>query len=169
VKTLAVAILVCLGALPAMADVSKADIKKLIDAKMSDTVIVSYIKTNAPVRMTPTDLVLLKSAGATEAVLTALVQYMTPQNEVVPEQPVATTTLYVDPYYGYGYPYTYWGWGWPYYGYYGYGHGYYGHGYYHPGYVHPGYVHHPGPVVRPGPVRGGGGGGHGGGGHGGHR
>jgi hypothetical protein len=119
----------CLGALPAMADVTKADVKKLLDAKVSDAVIVEYVKTNAPVHMTADDLASLKSAGATDNVLTVLAQYMS-----VPSAPTETVYVYRPYYNGW-----YWsGWCWHY--------------YYRPVYYRPVVVRRP-IVVRPVQVR----------------
>jgi hypothetical protein len=133
-----VAILFCLfAAIPAMADVTKADIQKLLAAKVSDSVIVEYVKTNAPVRMTASDLVSLKNAGATDNVLTALAQYM---STAAPTPQVETVYVYNT--------YSYSGW----YGWYG----WYSPGYrcYHPYYYRP--VYRPvvvRPVCRPAPVQ----------------
>lgn len=102
-KTLIVLLLM---AVPAMADVTKNDVKKLLDAKVSDSVIVEYVKTNAPVRMTADDLASLKNAGATDNVLTVLARYMS-----TPAAPVETVYIYRPYYNGW-----YWsGWCWHYY------------------------------------------------------
>ena len=92
-----------LMALPAIADVTKADIKKLVDAKVSDSVITAYVRTNAPVRMTPDDLVSLKNAGASDTVLTVLASNMRTN-----PSPVRTEVVYV-------YQPTYYRYGWYYY------------------------------------------------------
>jgi hypothetical protein len=128
-KILVALILSCLSALPAMADVTKADVKKLMDAKVSDAVIVEYVKTNAPVRMTAGDLASLKNAGVSDDVLAVLAQYMG-----VPSAPTETVYIY-RPYYNS----WYWsGWCWHY--------------YYRPVYYRPLVVRRP-VVVRPAPVR----------------
>jgi hypothetical protein len=102
-------VMICLGALPAMADVTKTDVKKLLDAGISDNVIVEYVKANAPVRMTASELISLKSSGATDNVLTVLAQYMSTAAPA-PTQ-VTTETVYVyEPYYHTWYWGGYWGW-----------------------------------------------------------
>lgn len=128
-KILIAAILSCLGALPTMADVTKADVKKLMDAKVSDAVIIEYVKTNAPVRMGADDLASLKNAGATDNVLATLAQYMG-----TPSAPTETVYIYRPYYNGW-----YWsGWCWHY--------------YYRPVYYRPVVVRRP-VVVHPAPVR----------------
>lgn len=119
-----------LMALPAMADVTKNDVKKLLDAKVSDSVIVEYVKANAPVRMTADDLASLKNAGASDNVLTVLAQYTS-----VPSTPTETVYIYRPYYNGW-----YWsGWCWHY--------------YYRPVYYRPVVVVRRPVVVRPAPVR----------------
>jgi hypothetical protein len=121
-----------LMAIPALADVTKYDVKKLLDAGISENVITEYIKTNAPVRMTADDLASLKTAGASDKVLTVLAQYMS-------SEAPRTETIYVYRTYYNGW---YWGgWCW----------------YYRPYYYR---VYRPvvviRPVVRPAPARRGG-------------
>ena len=100
-KIVLTALLFCLSALPAMADVTKADIKKLLDAKVSDKVITQYVKTNAPVRMTASDLASLKTSGASDNVLTILAQYM--RNEPVVRYVYVYPAYYWYPRYHYVY------------------------------------------------------------------
>lgn len=70
------AIALLLMTLPAMADVTKTDIKKLNDAKVSDQVVLAYIRTHAPVRMNIDDLASLKKQGVSDAVLVVLASNM---------------------------------------------------------------------------------------------
>lgn len=57
----------------AYATVTKDDVKKLVVAKLSDDVILSYIKSNQPItHMSASDIVELKEAGASDIIVKAL-------------------------------------------------------------------------------------------------
>ncbi len=61
--------------LSAAADVTKEDITKLVKAGVSDNVVLSYIQKHGPVdKLSATDLIELKEAQVSEAVLKALMQ-----------------------------------------------------------------------------------------------
>lgn len=100
---LAMAILGTLG-LPVLADVTKEDLKRLGAAGISEDIILSYMKTNAPVvNLSADDLVELKKAGLTNRVLAAAtVQGASPQGPSnplrVPDQ-VAVAPPAPDAYY----------------------------------------------------------------------
>jgi hypothetical protein len=113
--------------LAAAADVTKEDIKKLVAAGISDDVIISYIRSNSPVRkLSADDVVELKQAGTSERVLSNLMASVSGSAparpaETVVEQPSyvpSSTVVYESPYYygSYYYPYSYW---YPYYSWYG--------------------------------------------------
>lgn len=161
-------------ALPAWADVTKEELKKLANAGVSEEVIISYIKANGPVaKLSADDLVELKRAGLTEKALAAAVATPTPSStgtSIVENRTYTAPTTVVYPrssYYG----------SYDYYRPYGY---YYG-SYYYPSYSHlnrhyysphhgTGRYGHYGSGHSGGLHHGGGhhGGGHHGGGHGGH-
>lgn len=68
------ALLLVLAA-PALADVGKEDIRKLVAAGVGDDVIVAFIRANRPVaKLSADDLIELKAAGVSEVVLKALVE-----------------------------------------------------------------------------------------------
>lgn len=109
-RTLIAALLMLCSALPAMADVTKEDVRKLVNAGISDKVIVQFVQTNGPVRMSVDDLTDLKKIGASEAVLGALVAGIkTPRPETqttVVVEPAPVVYYYYGPYYYYR-PYYY--------------------------------------------------------------
>jgi hypothetical protein len=117
---------------------SVAEIQSMVQADVSDSVIVSQIQ-NSSTRyaLTADQIIALKTAGASDTVLNALIN-------TASKPPVQTTTtvepapyvypsVYVDPW-----PWAWWGWGPNYYGGYYYGGGYHHGGYYRGGY-HGGY------------------------------
>lgn len=109
-KVMFVVAMLCLFAAPAMADVTKSDMKKLIDAGMSDPVMLEYIKAKAPVRMTANDLVELKKLGASDKVLAALAHAISDKAIPAPQQ--ETMAIFRTEPNGYYYPYGGWGYGW---------------------------------------------------------
>lgn len=150
-------------------DVTKADVKKLLDAKVSEATILTYLEAHGPVApLSSTDLVELKEAGASAALLKTLVESASSSTNVPSSQQYGTI-----PYRNYSSNYYYSS---PYYPYYYYSH----HQDYYPRYQHdfghgPRYQTHPylhsfSPQVSPSGHSGHGtqGGGHGGGGHGHH-
>lgn len=109
---LAVIALFLCSAIPAMADVSKEDVKKLLNAGVGDGVILEFIKSKAPVRMTASDLVDLKKLGASDKVLAALAHEIKDKKVAVQETITifATQPSHSTVHYG-GWPYWYFGFG----------------------------------------------------------
>ena len=118
---------------------SLAQVQAMVQAKVSDSVIVSQIQ-NSSTRysLTADQIIQLKNAGVSDTVLNALIN-------TASKPPVQTTTTVEQPAYVYPsvyvnpWPWGWWGWGGPYcYG------GYYHGGYYHGGYHGGGgyYYHH---------------------------
>jgi hypothetical protein len=120
---------------------SLAEVQSMVQAQVSDAVIVNQIQNSSTRYVLTTDQIIgLKNAGASDVVLNALINS-------AGKAPVQTTTTTIVEPYPYVYPYVYfdpwpwfwWGWGPYYYG--GYYHGYYhGGGHYgggHPGGGHP--------------------------------
>ena len=100
---------------------SVADIQAMVQAHVSESVIVNQIQTsNTRYTLTVDQIIALKSAGAGDNVLNALIASANkppvPTSTVVQESSYVGPAVYVD-------PYPWWGWG-PYY------HGYYRGGYY---------------------------------------
>ena len=146
--------------LPISPDLSKEEIKRLVEAGISDDVIVAYVRTHGPVQaLTTQDLIDLRSANVSEKVLTAMISSASLPRETVTPEPVpeeAPVTYSYPWYYADGYYYDYYAgpYVWWYLGpgrcryphhYWYYSHGYYGyphslHGY--RGGVQPPY-HHP--------------------------
>ena len=105
---------------------SIGDVQAMVQAQVSDSVIVNQIQ-NSSTRyvLTADQIIALKSVGASDAVLNALI------NSASKAPVQSTTTIEQGPYV---YPYVYvdpWPWFW-------WGGGYY---YYHGGYYHGGYRH----------------------------
>ena len=132
----------------ALANVTKEDVKKLLNAGISDATIVVYIHQNAPAMpLSADDIAGLKAAGAGDAVLKAL-QDAAGSSGYSPSS-------YSYPYYPYYYyPYSYY---YPYYPSYpvatfsfGFGHSHV----HHDGHVHHPPIHHssPHPVTAPHPM-----------------
>ena len=62
-------VLLCLGA-TAFADVDKEELKKLVRAGLSDDLIIGYVRQKGPlVRLSADDLLELKNAGLSDALL----------------------------------------------------------------------------------------------------
>ena len=117
---------------------SLAQIQSMVQAHVSDSIIVSQIQ-NSSTRysLTADEIIALKNAGVSDAILNALIN--------TASKPVVRTTTrvsqgpYVYPYvYAGPSPWFWWGWGPFYYGGYDYDGGYYHGGYHHRG----GYYHH---------------------------
>ena len=114
---------------------SVAEVQSMVQAHVSDSVIVSQIQ-NSSTRyaLSADQIIALKAAGASDAVLNALIASAskpTSQTTTTVERgPYVYPYVYVDPW-----PWGWWGWG-PYY------HGGYYHGGYHGGYYHGGGHHH---------------------------
>ena len=89
-------------ALPAAAEVTKADLKKLAAAGISDDVVLAFVRANQPVgRFNADDLVELKQAGLGDRVLAVLAGEPAPVVErrvVVPQE-----TYYIEPAVEYAY------------------------------------------------------------------
>jgi hypothetical protein len=108
-----------------LANVTKEDVKKLLVAGVSENTIVLYIRQNAPASpLTADDLIDLKGAGASDAVLNALQDasrtsasassYSSAGSTTSPDY--APTTYYYSYPYSYSYPYPYYYY-YPYYSY----------------------------------------------------
>lgn len=116
---------------------SVAEVLSLVQAHVSDAVIVSQIENSSTrYHLTADQIIALKNAGASDAVITALI------NSASKPAPQTNTTVEQDAYvYPYIFPYVYfdpWPWFW-----WGGGPSYYYYGGYHGGY-HGGYYHHGG-------------------------
>ena len=94
------------------------EIQTMVQNHISDSVIISQIQNSSTrYHLTADQIISLKTAGVSEAVIAALIN-------TASKPPVQTTTVvqepyaYPYPYYGYPYPYVgpwpgfYWGWGW---------------------------------------------------------
>ena len=115
---------------------SLAEVQSMVQAQVSDAVIVNQIQTSSTRYVLTTDqIIALKNAGASDAVLNALINSagkapVQTATTVVRTYPYVNPSVYIDPW-----PWFWWGWGPYYYG--GYGHGYYhGGGYYGGGHPH---------------------------------
>ena len=101
-----------------------AEVQSMVEAKVSDTVIVNQIQNSSTRYFLTTDqIIALKNAGASDAVLNALSNSASKApvpapTTVVTSYPYVYPSVYVNPWPWYG-----WGWGPYYYG--GYYHGYY--------------------------------------------
>jgi len=107
---------------------SVAEVQAMVQAHVSDSVIVNQIQLSSTrYTMTADQIIALKNAGASDAVLDAMITSVNKapaQTTIVEQSPAVYPAVYVD-------PWPFWGWwGGPYY------YGYYGHGYYRGGYRH---------------------------------
>ena len=115
---------------------SLAEVQSMVQAHVGDEVIANQIK-NSSTRyvLTSDQIIALKNAGASDAVLNALINSagkapVQTTTTVVRPYPYVYPSVYIDPW-----PWLWWGWGPYYYG--GYSHGYYhGGGYYGGGHPH---------------------------------
>ena len=111
-----------------------AEVQSMVQAHVSDAVIVNQIQSSSTrYALTSSQIITLKEAGASDAVLNALISSVnkpaTQTTTVIESGPYVQPYVYVN-------PWPWWGW-WGYGPHYG---GYYYHGYYHGG----GYYHHGG-------------------------
>jgi hypothetical protein len=134
-KPLWTALILMASSLPVLADVSKEEVRRLLDAHVSDQTIISYVQKNGPMQpLSIEDLSQLKNAGASDELLRALLDASRPSDAVTPSagttEPYAsgsTTTVIYDtprtyyyptPYYvPYSYP-SYYYYSYPYYSHY---------------------------------------------------
>lgn len=94
-----------------LADITKEELRRLLDAHVSDAAIVSYIRKHGPVQpLSIEDITELKKAGASDEVLRTLVEASRPSDAVT--RPSESPEPYDDPgppstggYYYYYYPY----------------------------------------------------------------
>ena len=111
---------------------SLAEVQTLVQAHVSDSVVLNQIQnSSARYALTADQIISLKAAGASDAVLTAMINTASK----APPAPVTTTTVESGPYlypsvYVNPWPIFWWGWGGSYHG-----------GYYHGGYRGGGYYH----------------------------
>jgi len=156
---------------------SKEDLKKLLEAKVSDATIIAYLKRNPPgPNLSAQDLIELRAAGADDAVLAAMVEASTTANAAPATPPYGgpgddssfpNDYSYYTPYV---YPYYYPSYYYPNYGFsLSFGVPFHVHDRFHPFHpvpLHPGHFQHgfQGPVFH-GSFHGNGGGHAGGGGH----
>jgi len=119
-----------------------AQVRSMVQAHVSDVVIISQIQNSSTRYLLTTDqIIALKKAGVSDAVLTVLINTA----GKVPVETITTAVaypavypyVYVDPW-----PWLWWGWwGWGPYSHGGYYHGYYHGGGYHGGGLHGGTPH----------------------------
>jgi hypothetical protein len=146
----------------------KAGVRTLVQAHVSDAVTIAYIKRNSPgVQPSIRDLIELKEAGASDAVLTALLETASRPVPVPPPSysgdyssgysDGSSGYVYTPPDYSYDYsgPYYYpYSWWYPYWGFgLGFGHDRFHDGRFHDGHFHDGHVdnfnHFHGTVITP--------------------
>jgi hypothetical protein len=119
---------------------SVAEVQSMVQAQISETVIVNQIQNSSARYVLTTDqIIALKNMGASDVVLNAMINTAskTPVQSptTVVQSDYVYPSVYVDPW-----PWFWWGWGPYYYGGYYHGGGYYGGGY-HGGYHGGGYHH----------------------------
>lgn len=77
----------------ALADVGKEELKKLVQAGLSDELILSYVRYKAPLaRISADDLLELKKAGLSDSLLTRLLPFQEPAGEAPAAPKPASTT-----------------------------------------------------------------------------
>jgi|GEM_PF-6050097 len=97
-----------------------AEIQSMVQNHVGDTVIISQVQNSSTrYQLTAEQIIALKQAGASDALLNALISSA---NKPAAQSSSTTTTVYPPPYV---YPWPWWGWGWDPYYYGGYYHGYY--------------------------------------------
>ena len=169
-KTLWTALVLLSSSLPLVAQVSKEEVRKLLDAHLSDQTILAFVHRNGPMdAMSVEDLAELNGAGASDNLLMALIQaqvyapnsstepsYSTPPPDSTSPYPDYSSSYVSSPSFDYS-PYYYpsdwgWYWGWPYWGW-GWGWGwpsswwwssalFFSHsGHHHDGHFHDGHFH----------------------------
>jgi len=115
-KALWTALVLLASSLPALAEVSKEEVRRLLDAHVSEQTIISYVQRNGPMEaLSVEDLGDLKGAGASDTLLQALIQAQTsssynqtPSTDSTPYTTGSSTVVYESPQYYYypssGYP-----------------------------------------------------------------
>jgi hypothetical protein len=77
----------------AFADVGKEELKKLVQAGLSDDLIVNYVRYKAPLsRLSADDVIELKKSGLGDSLLVKLLPYQEPAAEASPAPKPASTT-----------------------------------------------------------------------------
>ena len=77
----------------ALADVGKEELKKLVQAGLSDELILNYVRYKAPLaRISADDLLELKKAGLSDSLLTRLLPFQEPAADPAPAPKPASTT-----------------------------------------------------------------------------
>ena len=133
-KALWTALVLLASPLPLLAEVTREEVRRLLDAHVSETTIMAYVQRNGPMEaMSVEDLGELKGAGASDNLLKALIQAQAstygqaPSPSTEPSYPDSTTPYdysaaspydysyaspydaypYYSAYYPYSYPYSY--------------------------------------------------------------
>ncbi|HVE38706.1 MAG TPA: hypothetical protein VNM14_02380 [Planctomycetota bacterium] len=113
-KALWTALVLLATPLTLLAQVSKEEVRRLLDAHVSEQTIISYVQRNGPMEvLSVEDLGDLKGAGASDSLLQALIQaqtsssYRPPSTDSTPytTEP-SSTVIYDSPQYYYSYPST---------------------------------------------------------------
>ncbi len=108
-KALWTALVLLATPLTLLAQVSKEEVRRLLDAHVSEQTIVSYVQRNGPMEaLSVEDLSDLKSAGASDSLLQALIQAQTassynrtPSTDSTPYTTESSTVIYDSPQYYY--------------------------------------------------------------------
>jgi len=136
-KALWTALVLLASSAPLLADVSREEVRRLLDAHVSEQTIISYVQRNGPMEaMSVEDLSDLKSAGASDSLLQALIQAQTgyssnrtPSTDTTTPYSSGSSTVIYDspqyyyypstayPTYSYSYPAPYYSTYYPYYPY----------------------------------------------------
>jgi hypothetical protein len=112
-KALWTALILLATPLTLLAQVSKEEVRRLLDAHVSDATIVSYVQRNGPMDpLTIDDLSDLKNAGASDDLLRSLIEasrtssgpQTPPAGSTVPYSTESSTVIYDTPQYSYYYP-----------------------------------------------------------------
>jgi hypothetical protein len=96
-KPLGTAFLLMISSLPLFADVTKEEVRRLMDAHVSDQTLITYVQKNGPMQpLSIEDLSELKNAGASDDVLRALLDASRPRDGAAPLPPSAAESYSSD-------------------------------------------------------------------------
>src|SRR5437870_10523845 len=103
------ALFLLVASLQLLADVTKEEVRRLLDAHVSDPTIIAYVQKNGPMQpLSIEDVTELKKAGASDDVMRALLDASRPSEAVIPSPNSAdgysseSTVVYDSPgYYSY--------------------------------------------------------------------